>query len=231
MAGRLLGLGVGPGDPELITLKALRFLKSAAVVAYPAPEGGASFARAIVSEWLSPSQREIALSFPMRPKPPPEAAYDRAAAALAAELDRGRDVACLCQGDPLFYGTFGPLLARLGGRYEVEIVPGVSSLGASSAAAAAPLASREGTLLVIPATLGEEALSARLAATEAAAILKLGRHLEKVRRVLARLRLLERTLYVERASLPEARVMPFAAVEAKEAPYFSMALLRPRDAD
>src|ERR1700751_2862735 len=104
-AGRLYGLGVGPGDPELLTLKALRLLRAAPVVAYPAPEHGDSFARSIVSSWIGAGQREISIPIPMRPGPPPGAVYDAAAAALAAELDRGNDVALLCQGDPLLYGS------------------------------------------------------------------------------------------------------------------------------
>src|SRR5437868_9004518 len=103
--GQLCGIGVGPGDPELLTLKGLRLLQAAPVVAYPAPEAGASFARGIVAEWLQPRQREIAVRFPMRPGPVPEAVYDAAAARLAAELGGGNDVAFLCQGDPLFYGS------------------------------------------------------------------------------------------------------------------------------
>lgn len=225
MKGRLYGVGVGPGDPELLTVKALRLIQTLPVLAYPAPETGESFARKIVARWLSPAHREIALPFPMRPGPPAEAVYERAAERLAAELDRGFDVACLCQGDPLFYGTFAHLLPRLAGRYEVEIVPGVSSLGAAFAAAALSLATGEETLLVIPATLAEKALEARLAAADGAVILKLGRHLAKVRHVLSRLSRLERAIYVERASLVEARVMPLAELGGDEAPYFSLALV------
>ena len=117
MSGHLYGLGVGPGDPELLTLKALRLLRAAPVVAYPAPDTGSSFARAIVAEWLDRGQREIAIRFPMRPGPPPEALYDEAAARLAALLDRGDDIAFLCQGDPLFYGSFAGILRRLVPRY------------------------------------------------------------------------------------------------------------------
>jgi precorrin-2/cobalt-factor-2 C20-methyltransferase len=224
MAGRLYGLGVGPGDPELLTLKALRLLRLAAVVAYPSPETGVSFARSIVAQWLDRGQPEVALRFPMRPGPPPAALYDKAAARLAAALDRGDDVALLCQGDPLVYGSFIPIWSRLCERYAVEIVPGVSSLTACAAAAALPLASRDEVLAVIPATLDELALGRALAAVDAAAVVKLGRHVEKLRRVLSGLGLLDGAVYVERASLPEARVMPLAEADAA-APYFSMALV------
>ena len=224
--GRLYGLGVGPGDPELLTLKALRLLRTVPVVAYPAPEDGDSFARSIVAAWIGGHQREIAIRFPMRPGPPPRAVYDCAAAALAAELDGGRDVALLCQGDPLFYGSFINVFTRLAGRYQIEIVPGVSSLTAAAAAAAIPLVSRDDTLAVIPATLEEDQIAARLAARDSVAIVKLGRHISKVRRVLDRLGLLEGAVYIERASLPTQRVAPLACVNPDLAPYFSMVLVR-----
>ena len=226
MSGRLFGLGLGPGDPELLTLKALRLLRAADVVAYPAPEAGPSFARSIVARWLDRGQREIAIPFPMRPGPVPAAAYDAGAAVVAAELDRGHSVALLCQGDPLVYGSFIELFARLAGRYRAEIVPGVSSLTAGAAAARLPLASREESLAILPATLAEAALARRLGAADTAVIVKLGRHLGKVRRVLERLGLLDRATYVERASLPEERVVPFAAVAGDSAPYFSLAIVR-----
>jgi precorrin-2/cobalt-factor-2 C20-methyltransferase len=224
--GRLYGLGIGPGDPELLTLKALRLLRDADSVAYPAPEGGASFARAVVAGHLRPGQREIVLEFPMRPGPVPEAVYDHAAALVAAELERGADVALLCQGDPLFYGSFAGIFARLAPRYAVTIVPGVSSLGACAAAAGQPLAQRDETLAVIPATLPEAVLERRLAACDGAAVIKLGRHFAKLRRVLDRLHLTDAAVYVERASLPGARVLPIAGVEPAQVPYFAMALVR-----
>src|SRR5437763_14197081 len=150
--GRLFGLGLGPGDPELVTVKALRLLRAAPVVAYPAPEAGDSFARRIVAEWLRPEQREIAIRFPMRPGPLPAAIYDDAAARLAAVLDAGDDVAYLCQGDPLFYGSFAGILVRLARRYIVAVVPGVSSLTACAAMAGVPLGQRDEMLTVIPAS-------------------------------------------------------------------------------
>ena len=192
-------------------MKALRLLRAVPVVAYPAPEHGDSFARSIVAAWIEGHQREIAIRFPMRPGPPPVEIYDAAAAALAAELDDGRDVALLCQGDPLFYGSFINVFTRLAGRYRIEIVPGVSSLTACAAAAAIPLVSRDDTLAVIPATLDEDQIAARLAASDSVAIVKLGRHIAKVRRVLDRLGLLDGAVYIEHATLPTQRVAPFAA--------------------
>ena len=226
--GCLYGIGVGPGDPELLTLKALRLLRAAPVVAYPAPDSGASFARAIVADWLRPDQREIAIRFPMRPGPVPTAVYDEAAAAISAALDRGDDVACLCQGDPLFYGSFAGLLTRLAPRYSVEIVPGVSSLTACAAAAEMPLVQRDETLTVIPASLPEDELLRRLAAAETAAVVKLGRHLGKLRRVAEELGLLDGAVYAERASLPDRRIAPLATIDPASVPYFAMALLRRR---
>ena len=223
--GRLYGLGVGPGDPELLTLKALRLLREVPVVAYPAPEHGDSFARSIVAAWIEGHQREIAIRFPMRPGPPPIAVYDAAAAALAAELDCGHDVALLCQGDPFFYGSFINVFTRLAGRYRIEIVPGVSSLTACAGAAAFPLVSRDQSLAVIPATLDEAELARRLREADVAAIVKLGRHVAKVRRVLDRLGLIDGAIYIEHATLADQRVAPLACIAPGEAPYFSMALV------
>jgi precorrin-2/cobalt-factor-2 C20-methyltransferase len=225
MSGTVYGIGVGPGDPELLTLKGLRLLRAAAVVAYPAPEGGDSFARSVVAGFLAPHQIEVAIRVPMVPERfPAQEVYDRAAAELSGHLAAGRDVAVLCQGDPFFYGSFMYLFARLAERHPVEVVPGVSSLTACAAAARLPLAARDDALAILPGTLPEERLEARLQAAEAAAIIKLGRHFEKVRRVLARLDLLSRARYVERATLPNERVGAVPA-EGAEVPYFAMILV------
>lgn len=224
--GRLYALGLGPGDPELVTLKAVRLLRAAAIVAYPAPENGESFARRIAAEWLDRDQREIAIRFPMQPGPLPYAIYRRAAADLAQALDGGDDIAYLCQGDPLFYGSFSGILTCLAPSYDVTVVPGVSSLTACAAAANAPLARRDEPFVIVPATLDEAALTQRLGDVEAAAIIKLGRHFSKLRRVLDNLGLLGAAIYVERASLPAGRVLPLAAVDPASVPYFATALVR-----
>jgi len=225
MSGVLYGVGVGPGDPDLITLKALKILRAVPVIAYLAADAAESLARAIAAPHLPGGQTEVVIRVPMRTDPTPgQAVYDRAAEELAAHLEAGRDVAVLCEGDPLLYGSFKYLLNRLAGRAEVRVVPGVTSLTAASAAALAPLASRNDALAVLPAPLEVEVLRERLRAADAAVIVKLGRHLPKVRAVLAELGLLERAVYVERVSMDGQRILPLAQVDGP-APYFSMILV------
>lgn len=228
--GTLYGVGTGPGDPELLTLKAWRLIKDARVIAYPAPDSGDSFARAIVAQFIPDGVLEIPIVVPMTPaRFPAQEVYDRAADQIGAELAKGRDVVVLCEGDPFFYGSFMYLFGRLEGRFPVRVVPGVSSLGAVSAAAQRPLCAREETLTVLPATLSEEALTARLQQADAAAIMKLGRHFAKARRVVAALGLTDRARFVSHASLPHQTVSALAdAPDA--APYFSMILIPGKDA-
>ncbi|GGD04686.1 precorrin-2 C(20)-methyltransferase [Aureimonas glaciei] len=224
MTGTLYGLGVGPGDPELITLKALRILQSAPVIAYPAPDTGPSFARAIVDGHLPGGQEEIAIVIPMRVERfPGQAIYDAAAETIAARLEAGQDVAVLCEGDPFFYGSFMYLFERLAGRYPAEIVPGIASVTAAAAALGRPLAARNDVLTIIPGPLDDAAIVARIAGAEGFAIMKLGRHFARVRALLESLGLTEACAYCERVSLPEQRILPLAAAGG-EAPYFSMIL-------
>ena len=210
-----------------MTLKAVRYLREVSVVTYVSANGQPSMARRIAAVHLPGTQREINLALPMQPLPElARAAYDEGASRIGAELEQGRDVAVLCEGDPLLYGSFSQLLARLAGQYPAEIVPGVVSFTAAAAAARQPLVVRSESLVVLPATLPAEQLRARLGQTEAAAILKLGRHLGKVRGVLGELGLLERAIYVERASTEQERVLRLIDFDDDdEAPYFSLILL------
>ena len=226
MSGTVYGLGVGPGDPELITLKALRILQAVPVIAYPAPETGDSFARQIVAPHLRGGQTEIAIRMPLGDGQFPKAEiYDAAAAAIAGHAAGGRDVAVLCEGDPLFYGSFSYLYRRLVDRCAVQVVPGVSSLMACAGAAGLPLAARNETLTVVPAPLPDDELQRRLAGDAAFAIIKVGRHLGRVRRVLGGNGMLARSWYVERASLATQRWCPLGDLQADTAPYFSMVLV------
>jgi precorrin-2/cobalt-factor-2 C20-methyltransferase len=232
--GRLLGLGVGPGDPELITLKALRLLQAAPVVAYPVAKGRASNALGIVEGYLRPEQVRLPLVYPVTTEklPPPfcyETAlrdfYDESCVAVAEHLDAGRDVAAICEGDPLFYGSYMYLHDRLAGRYETIVVPGVCSVVACAAAASTPLMYRNQTLTVLSGVLPAEELAQHLARTEAAAIMKLGGNFPKVRDVLRQLGMVERAIYVERGTMARQRVAPVAEVDATTVPYFAMILV------
>lgn len=225
MTGTLFGVGLGPGAPDLITLRAARLIKAAQVVAYPTLAGADSFARAIAAELIAPDAQEIVMDVPMSvERAPAQAAYDKGAAEIAAALDAGRDVVCLCEGDPFFYGSFMYLFARLSNRYRVEVVPGVTSITACAARAGMPLAARNERLTVLPGPLPEAELRARIDGAESVVIMKVGRHLPKIRAVIADLGLTASAVYVERATLPQEVVLPLAEAPEK-APYFSMILL------
>ena len=227
--GTLYGLGVGPGDPDLITLKALRLLRAVPVIAYPAPEQGDSLARAIVAPHLPGGQVEIAMRMPMvASRFPAQEVYDRAAVEIGDHLAAGRDVAVLCEGDPFFYGSFMYLFGRMAEDVAVEVVPGVSSLTACAAALEAPLAARDDVLTVIPATLPAEILAARLADVDSAALIKVGRHFPKVRDVLDSLGLTGQARYVQHATMENQIVRPLDAVPPDAVPYFSMILVHRR---
>jgi len=223
--GILYGVGVGPGDPELMTLKAHRLIAGALIVAYPAPVGGHSLAREIAAASIGADVREIVVDLPMtKARGPAQAAYDRGALAIAACLQEGEDVVMLCEGDPLFYGSFMYIHARLKDRFTCEIIPGVSSVMASAAAFGQSIVARNEVLTVIPAPLEPVELRRRIEAADAVVLMKVGRHMSKIRVVLDDLGLTESAVYIERATLPEQRKMGLADAPA-DAPYFSMILV------
>lgn len=239
MKGRLLGLGVGPGDPELITLKALRLLQSAPVVGYfvakaKANKGQGGNAFGIIEQHLTEAQRRLPLVYPVtteKLEPPLTYEdviadfYDTCAVQIAAELDAGRDVAVICEGDPFFYGSYMYLHDRLAERYEAEVVPGVCSMLGCASVLGTPLVYRNQSLSVLSGVLPEEELEQRLRTAEAAVVMKLGRNFDKVRRVLQRLGLAERAHYVERATMHNQQIVPLDQVDPLASPYFSMILV------
>jgi precorrin-2/cobalt-factor-2 C20-methyltransferase len=225
MTGTLYGIGVGPGDPELMTLKAHRLISAARVVAYPAPDTGDSFARRIAAAIIRAEAEEIPMVVPMRAdRFPAQLVYAEAAAKIAAHLDAGTDVAVLCEGDPFFYGSFMYLFGRLADRFQVEIVPGVASLTACAAALKRPLTARNDVLTVLPGPLPDTELRQRIEAAQAIAIMKVGRHLPRIRVLLDAMGLTGNSGYIERASLATQLVSPLADAP-DEAPYFSMILI------
>jgi precorrin-2/cobalt-factor-2 C20-methyltransferase len=225
MSGVLYGIGLGPGDAELMTVKAARLIGAARVVAYPTLAGGQSFARSIAAGLIAADAVEIVIDVPMVvDRKPAQDAYDSAADQIAQVLETGRDVVVLCEGDPFFYGSFMYLYARLSGRFTVDVVPGVTSMTTSAGALGLPLAARNEVLSVIPGPVDADRMRAQIAAADSVVIMKVGRHLAKIRAVVDELGLIDRAYYIERASLPEEVKMPLADAP-DTAPYFSMILI------
>lgn len=233
MSAVLYGVGVGPGDPELLTLKAARLIGSADVVAFHAGRPGSSNARAIAADLLGDAVEEE-LVYPVTTGTTEhpggyagamEDFYRESADRLLAHLDAGRDVVLLSEGDPLFYGSFMYMHDRISPRHRVEIVPGVTSMAGATASAALPLMRQADVLTVLPGTLPEPELARRLADTEAAVIMKLGRTFPAVRRALESAGRLEHAVYVERATTGRERRLPVADVDPASVPYFSIILV------
>jgi len=225
-AGKLYGVGVGPGDIELLTLKAARLLSEVKIIAYPAANGGESLARRIVAPLIPENAREMPIAIPMEEaREPARSAYDAAAKSIADHLRQGSDVLFLCEGDPFFYGSFMFLQERLGSSFETVIVPGVTSLTACAGVLGRPLAARNEVLKVVPAPLPEQRLRAELQNAEAAAIIKIGRHFDKVRKVLCDLDLIARACIIERATQGDQRITPLNELPQGARPYFSTILI------
>jgi precorrin-2 C20-methyltransferase/precorrin-3B C17-methyltransferase len=231
MTGHFYGIGLGPGDPELVTLKAARLIGSADVVAYHAGVGKQSNARRIAADLIPAGAVEEELRYPVTTgttnHPGGYAGamaefYEASAARLAVHLEAGRTVVLLAEGDPLFYGSYMYMHDRLSGRFPTEVVPGVPAFAAATAAVASPLVRQTDVLTILPGTLPEPELARRLADTDGAIIMKLGRTFPAVRSALEQAGRLEHALYVERASMPEERWLPVADVDPATVPYFSL---------
>ncbi|GAA4013668.1 precorrin-2 C(20)-methyltransferase [Allokutzneria multivorans] len=234
MSGRLYGVGVGPGDPELVTVKAARLIGSADVIVYHSARHGRSVARSIAEPYLRGDQIEEQLVYPVTVEETDHSGgyqgaidefYESCAERLASHLEAGRDVVVLAAGDPFFYGSYMHMHKRLAHRFPTEVVPGVTSVSGASAELGRPLVERDETLTVLPGTLPTEVLAERIAATDSAAIMKLGRTFESVRSALDSAGRLDDAWYVERATTGRQRISPLADVDPASVPYFSVAIL------
>ncbi|MEU7165419.1 precorrin-2 C(20)-methyltransferase [Streptomyces morookaense] len=232
--GRLYGVGLGPGDPSLMTVRAVEVIAAADVVAYHSARHGRSIARTIAERHLRPDHIEERLVYPVTTETTDhpggyrgamEEFYEEAAARLAAHLDAGRTVAVLAEGDPLFYSSYMHMHKRLAHRYPTEVVPGVTSVSAAAARLGEPLVEGEEVLTILPGTLPEEELTARLAATDSAVVMKLGRTFPAVKGALERSGRLAEARYVERATMSGERTGRVADVDPESVPYFSVAVL------
>ncbi|ELS57800.1 precorrin-2 C(20)-methyltransferase [Streptomyces viridochromogenes] len=237
MSGKLYGVGLGPGDPSLMTVRAVEVIAGADVIAYHSARHGRSIARSIAARHIRADHIEEPLVYPVTTETTDHPGgyrgalaefYAEASARLAAHLDAGRTVAVLAEGDPLFYGSYMHMHKRLADRYATEVIPGVTSVSAAAARLGTPLAEGEEVLTILPGTLPEEELTARLAATDAAVVMKLGRTFPKVRRALRDSGRLGEARYVERATMSGERLAKLADVEPESVPYFSVAVLPSR---
>ncbi|CAM5515474.1 Cobalt-precorrin-5B C(1)-methyltransferase [Streptomyces griseus subsp. griseus] len=235
--GRLYGVGLGPGDPDLMTLRAVRAIGDADVIAYHSARHGRSIARSIAAAHLRPDHIEEALVYPVTTETTDhpggyrgalEEFYEEAAARLATHLDAGRTVAVLAEGDPMFYGSYMHMHKRLADRYPTEVIPGVTSVSAAAARLGTPLVEGEEILTILPGTLPEEELTARLAATDTAVVMKLGRTFPAVRGAFEASGRLPEARYVERATMAGERTGDLADIDPESVPYFSVAVLPSR---
>ena len=238
--GRLYGVGLGPGDPSLMTVRAVQVIDRADVIAYHSARHGRSIARSIAAEHLRADHIEEALVYPVTTESTDHPGgyrgaldefYESAAARLAAHLDAGRTVAVISEGDPLFYGSYQHMHKRLAHRYPTEVIPGVTSISAAAARLGKPLAEADEVLTILPGTLPEEELTARLASTNTAVVMKLGRTFPTVRRAMERSGRLPEAHYVERATMPGERTQKLADIDAETVPYFSVTVVPSRIAD
>jgi precorrin-2/cobalt-factor-2 C20-methyltransferase len=232
-AATLFTVGVGPGDPELMTLKAARIIAAAPVVAYFAKRGAPGHARRIADAHVAANAEQLRFEYPytteMHVDDPRYLSalsefYQHSAGRIAARLEAGLDVALLCEGDPFFYGSSMHLLDRLGG-YRSEVVPGVSGMSGCWAQAGLPMTHGDDVLTVLPGTLDAAAMAGRLACCDAAVVMKVGRNLPKIRAALGGAGLAERAVYVERGTMADQRILRLADTDGARAPYFSMILV------
>lgn len=224
--GTCFGVGIGPGDPDLITLKGVAILQSADLIAWPAPDEGPSLARAIAAPHIPAATPEYPIIVPMRPDPAmAEAVFKRAASDLAGHLRQGKNVAVLCEGDPFFYGSFISIYTHLAPNFSCQIIPGISSLHCASALLKQPLGQRNDRVSVIPAGLDNSQLAHMFQQAECCAIIKLGRHWPRVRDLLREQKLDPYVQIICHASHDRERILDFKTAAMMELPYFSILLL------
>jgi precorrin-2 C20-methyltransferase / precorrin-3B C17-methyltransferase len=239
VTGTLYGVGLGPGDPELVTVKAARLIAAADVIAYHCARHGHSIARSIAEPYLRDGQIEEQLVYPVTTESVDHPGgyegamndfYEAAAARLAVHLEAGRDVVLLAEGDPLFFSSYMHMHKRIAGRFDTQIVPGVTSVSAAAAALGTPLVEGDDILTVLPGTLEPDVLAERLRSTDAAAIMKVSRHFAGIQDALKQAGRLDDAYYVERASSMRQRTAPVAEVDPSSVPYMAIVIVPGREA-
>lgn len=234
MSGHLYILGMGPGDPELVTRKSERILRQTLVYAYFAKKGEVGHARKIADDMLSSTHQELRFEYPITTEIPHQSNeykeaialfYDQSATVIEQQLQNGQDVALLCEGDPLLYGSAMYILERLQSNYSTHIVPGITAMSGCWSAAQLPIVKYEQTLTVLPATLPLEELVTKLRFCNAVVIMKMGRNLLKVKQALQEAGLFDKAIYIERGTQAEEKMMPLTQFKDSKAPYFYLILI------
>jgi precorrin-2/cobalt-factor-2 C20-methyltransferase len=232
--GKLIGVGTGPGDPELLTVKAVKAIETADVLAWFAKKGRRGNGRGIVDGLVPDATLQLPLYYPVTTEihrtdtdytDQLTGFYEESALAVAAHLAAGRTVAVLSEGDPLFYGSYMHLHVRLAHRFPTEVIPGVTAMSGCWSQAGIPIVQGDDVLSVLPGTMDEDQLVRRLKDTEAAVIMKVGRNLPKIRRALAEAGRINQAFYVERGTMANTSMTPLAEKGDDEAPYFSIVLV------
>jgi precorrin-2/cobalt-factor-2 C20-methyltransferase len=230
--GKVICVGLGPGDPELMSVRADRLVRNARHVAYFCKSGTSGHARRIVDGIISPDATEYPMAYPVTTEIPVTAPeYNQVMAAFYADwsdriaaLAQDETVVVLCEGDPFFYGSFMHLHARLQGRVEIEIVPGITGMSGCWTSTGQPITWGDDVLTVLMATLPEDELTRRIADTDALVVMKIGRNLPKLRGALERTGKLQQAWLIERGTMPGQKVQRLADA-GDNVPYFSIAVI------
>lgn len=233
-AGTIYGVGLGPGDADLMTVRADRLLRSARHVAFFRKMGRQGQARRIVNGMLSENITEFAMEYPVTTEIPVtdprynemlSQFYTECTTHLKSLSDQGQDVVVLCEGDPFFYGSFMHLYSRLQGQAPVQVVPAVTGMSGAWTATGTPITWGDDVLTVLMGTLPEDELSRRMADTDALVVMKIGRNFAKIRNALHRAGLHDRAWLVEHAAMSDQRITPLVEAGDKVAPYFSIIIV------
>lgn len=236
-SGRIICAGLGPGDPDLLSVRSDRVIRAARHVAYFRKAGRQGQARRMVDGMLRADAQELAMEYPVTTELPfdsPEyihllaTFYDDWAARLQALAVAGTDVVVLCEGDPFFYGSFMHLYVRLKDLVPVEVIPGIPGMVGCWNAVGVPITWGDDVLTVLMGTLPEPDLARHMQGTDALVIMKTGRNLPRVRRALAQAGRLDDAWLVERGTMPGQRIARLADVEAADCPYFAIVLVHGR---
>ncbi len=232
--GKIYGLGLGPGDPDLMSVRADRLLRNARHVAFFRKPGRSGQARKIVNGMIPGDAVEFPMEYPVTTEIPVtdprynellSAFYKDCAAHLKGLSDQGEDVVVLCEGDPFFYGSFMHLYSRLRDNADVEVVPAITGMSGAWTATGDPITWGDDVLTVLVGTLPEETLTERMAQTDALVVMKIGRNIDKVKRSLKAAGLYDRAWIVEFAQMPNQTVTKLSEACTKITPYFSIIIV------